>query len=137
CPTSPGRVGGRSPDGWPVTGRGANGGLGAPGKLGAPAAPTGGPAGLGACGAPGGGVARFLCVTGGLGITGARDPSGNPPGKGWRGPDRSGACAVPGAPERTCPGTGDGERICPGRGAIGNGLAGTTTGRTGTPGLAM
>ena len=54
------------------------------------AAPTGGPAGLGAWGAPGG-VPRFLCVTGGLGITDARDPSGNPPGKGWRGPERTAA----------------------------------------------
>src|SRR5437667_5845030 len=110
------------------------GSLGAVGNPGAPAA--GGAAVLGACGAPGG-VARFLGVTGGRGMTGARAPSGNPPGKGWRGPDSSGACAAPllaawleggteAGPERTCPGTcwpAGVESIWPGLGAIGKGLA--------------
>src|SRR5207249_4795183 len=146
CPTSPGRVGGRSPDGWPVDGRCVRGGRGAAGKPGAPAA-AGDPASLGASGAPGGGgVARPFCVTVGRGITGARAPSGNPPGKGCRGPDRSGACAagLPAWLERTCPGVAAGgaagdERICPGRGAVGKGLACTTAGRAarGAPGLAI
>src|SRR5947207_13013050 len=112
------------------------GSFGAVGNPGAPAA-GGAAAALGACGAPGG-VARFLGVTGGRGMTGARAPSGNPPGKGWRGPERSGACAAPlpaawleagteggpeAGPERTCPGMcwpAGVESNWPGLGDIGN-----------------
>ena len=46
----------------------------------------------GCCGADGGGVARLRGTSGGLGIIGAAEPSGKPPGKGCLGPDKGGAC---------------------------------------------